>query len=112
MNDPLEKRIRYMWLFCFFDLPVQNKAQRKAATQFRNHLLQDGFIMIQFSVYARLCRGEDGHCKHRERIKKRLPSTGSIRCLLVTDKQFARMNIMLGTVKKTEEKTQNQLILL
>ena len=44
-----------MWLFCFFDLPVKTKAERKAATQFRKLLLGDGFNMLQLSVYIQCC---------------------------------------------------------
>ncbi|QNT78610.1 CRISPR-associated endonuclease Cas2 [Entomobacter blattae] len=101
-----------MWLFCFFDLPVKTKLQRKMATSFRNHLINDGFIMIQFSVYARVCKGEDGNQKHVDRIRKFLPSEGSIRCLSITDRQYGRMKILLGLAKKNEKKRGNQLILL
>ena len=39
-----------MWLYVMFDLPVETKAQRKAAAGFRKDLLKDGFSMHQFSV--------------------------------------------------------------
>lgn len=104
--------VRFMWLFCFFDLPVGSKAQRGAAARFRNHLKSDGFLMIQWSVYARLCRGEDAVEKHMRRLRAALPQQGSVRCLQVTDKQYARMKLMLGTAKKTEDKASEQLILL
>jgi CRISPR-associated protein Cas2 len=106
------EEVRFMWLFCFFDLPVGSKAQRRAATSFRKHLKSDGFIMLQWSVYARLCRGDEGSDKHVERLRSAMPSEGSIRCLRVTDKQYARMRIMLGTANKTEQKGADQLVLL
>ena len=46
---------RLMWMLVMFDLPVVEKAERKAATDFRNALLDMGFEMSQFSVYLRLC---------------------------------------------------------
>lgn len=48
---------RLMWVMVIFDLPVQTKAQRRAATKFRNFLLDEGFSMSQFSVYMRFCGG-------------------------------------------------------
>ena len=60
----------------FFDLPVQTKRQRREATRFRNFLLTDGYHMIQYSVYARVCNGADAVEKHRMRIKDNLTSTG------------------------------------
>jgi len=52
--------LRHMWIIVFFDLPVKKPAQRRAATQFRKFLLKDGYIMLQYSVYARVCKGQDG----------------------------------------------------
>ncbi|MDR2152365.1 MAG: CRISPR-associated endonuclease Cas2, partial [Helicobacteraceae bacterium] len=40
-----------MRLLVLFDLPVKAKSDQRRATQFRNHLLKDGFSMLQFSVY-------------------------------------------------------------
>ena len=46
--------LRRMWVIVFFDLPVTKKPQRTAAARFRNDLLNDGYMMLQFSVYARM----------------------------------------------------------
>jgi CRISPR-associated protein Cas2 len=51
--------VRIVWLFVFFDLPVGTKTERRVATRFRNFLKDDGYMMLQLSVYARVCRG--GH---------------------------------------------------
>jgi len=101
-----------MWLMVFFDLPVKTKEQRQRATRFRNALKVDGFIMLQYSVYARICRGQDSVDKHVNRIRTSLPWEGSVRTLQVTDKQFGRMEIMLGLAKKTERFATEQLVLL
>ena len=53
------EEVRILWLFVFFDLPVGTKAERRVATRFRNFLKDDGYMMLQFSVYARVCRGEE-----------------------------------------------------
>ena len=42
---------RTMWVLALFDLPTESKAQRRAYTRFRKHLLEDGFTMMQYSVY-------------------------------------------------------------
>ena len=49
------EKFRMGWLMVCFDLPVMTKKQRKVATQFRKSLLDDGYQMIQYSVYARPC---------------------------------------------------------
>jgi CRISPR-associated protein Cas2 len=103
---------RFVWVFVFFDLPVGTKPQRTAANRFRNFLKDDGFIMLQFSVYARICRADEGAQKHLERVKKNLPARGSVRALQVTDKQYDRMKFMLGEAGKSERAAVQQLVLL
>ena len=77
-----------MRMIVFFDLPVQTKTERRHATAFRNFLLKDGYHMLQFSVYARVCNGNDAVKKHESRLRASLPPNGSIRLLVVTEKQY------------------------
>ena len=66
---------RLMWMVVMFDLPVVLKAERKAATEFRNALLDMGFEMSQFSVYMRMCTSPaqmETYCKH---VESALPAT-------------------------------------
>lgn len=104
--------VRYMWLFVFFDLPVGTKPDRRAATRFRNFLKDDGFLMLQFSVYARVCRGDEAVDKHQSRVTKNLPTRGSVRTLQITERQYARMKLLIGESKKSEKLATNQLVLL
>ena len=101
-----------MWVFVFFDLPVGSKAERYAATRFRNFLKDDGFLMLQWSVYARVCRGDEAVNKHQSRVTKNLPTKGSVRTLQVTERQYARMKLMIGESKRSEKVAANQLVLL
>lgn len=101
-----------MWLFCFFDLPVKTKGQRKVANQFRKFLKGDGFNMLQLSVYIRVCRDQDGVDKHVARITKRLPREGSVRTIQVTERQYARMRTLVGTKQAHEKPGGDQLLLL
>ena len=53
MNYSRLNAYQIMWIFVFFDLPVTTKTERRKATRFRKDLLQDGFSMMQYSVYTR-----------------------------------------------------------
>lgn len=103
---------RVLWLFVFFDLPVGTKEERRNASRFRNFLKDDGYMMLQWSVYARVCRGEEAVDKHMQRVTKGMPKKGSIRALQVTDKQYGRMKLLLGEKSKTERVAPQQLVLL
>ena len=93
-----------MRLLVFFDLPVTGKIQRKEATGFRNYLLKDGFYMIQFSLYGRICNTIESAKMHEQRVSTQVPEEGSVRSLIVTEKQYASMKIMLGKKKPKEKK--------
>ena len=94
---------KFMRIMVFFDLPVKTKAERRAATQFRNFLLNDGYHMIQYSVYARVCNGMDAVANHKARIKRNLPCNGSIRMLVITEKQFEAIDILLGKLTEADD---------
>lgn len=86
-----------MRMIVFFDLPVVAAKDRKAAARFRKFLLKDGYHMVQFSVYTRVCNGMDAVKKHEERLNDNIPSKGSVRLLTLTDKQYDTMKILLGS---------------
>ncbi|MBI1775494.1 MAG: CRISPR-associated endonuclease Cas2 [Proteobacteria bacterium] len=106
------EEVRILWMFVFFDLPVGTKGERRAATRFRNFLKDDGYMMLQWSVYARVCRGEEAAEKHVQRVTKNLPGKGSVRALQVTDKQYGRMRLLLGEMTKNERVAPQQMVLL
>ena len=93
-----------MRMMVFFDLPVVTKAERRAYTVFRRFLLNDGYDMIQYSVYGRILNGSDAEEKHMKRLLANLPPEGSVRVLTVTEKQFASMKMLLGLPLFQEKK--------
>ena len=92
-----------------FDLPVDTKAARKAYAQFRKALIQDGFAMMQFSVYIRCCPSEENAHVHAQRVQAALPDEGEVRVLTVTEKQFERMRVFWGKRRKIPHRTPRQL---
>ena len=92
-----------MRMMVFFDLPVDSKIKRRAATQFRNFLLKDGYYMLQFSVYARICAGYENVETHRRRLSEHLPDNGSVRLLVITEKQYESIDILLGNYKPEDK---------
>ena len=103
---------RFMRIIIFFDLPTLTKTDRRNASRFRNFLVKDGYIMLQLSVYSRICKGQDDVDKHAKRLKSLIPKEGSVRILIITEKQYGSMEILVGTLKKEEEIGEKQLLLL
>ena len=99
---------RLMWITVMFDLPVVEKSERKAATDFRNSLLDMGFEMSQFSVYMRFCSSQaqvDTYCMH---VEKSLPTGGKVNILQFTDKQYERIITFRGKAKQAQKKSPDQ----
>jgi CRISPR-associated protein Cas2 len=91
------EKFKMGWLIVAFDLPVKSKEQRKAASDFRNWLLDDGFQMVQFSVYARSCVTFARQETHISRVQANLPPEGSVRALFVTRAQWERSFVVTGS---------------
>jgi CRISPR-associated protein Cas2 len=103
---------RFMRMMVFFDLPVVSKQDRRAYTLFRRFLLNDGYDMIQYSIYGRILNGNDAEEKHMKRLLANLPPEGSVRVLTVTEKQFASMKLLVGMPLFQEKKVNASQILL
>ena len=97
---------KFMRMLVFFDLPVKTGAERRSAARFRNFLLSDGYHMIQYSVYARVCNGMDAVKKHSTRLRNNLPDNGSVRLLVITEKQFESIEILIGPLTEADDSFQ------
>ena len=100
---------RIMWVLVFFDLPTETKKEKKAYTDFRKKLIDDGFTMFQFSIYLRHCPSRENADVHIKRVKNMLPELGQVGILCVTDKQFGQMELYQGKKEKTKNTAGQQL---
>lgn len=101
-----------MRMMVFFDLPMVTRAEKRAYTVFRRFLLNDGYDMIQFSVYGRILNGSDAEQKHLKRLTANLPPAGSVRVLTVTEKQYASMLLLVGLPLFQEKKVKASQMML
>lgn len=93
---------RVMWVMVFFDLPTETKKDRKIYSTFRKKMLNDGFVMFQFSIYIRHCPSRENADVHIKRVKSFLPPKGQVGIMRITDKQFGDMELFYG--KETAKK--------
>ena len=102
---------KFMRIIVMFDLPVITEKEKKIATKFRKFLLDDGYIMIQYSVYSRICKNNDDLNKHITRIKSNSPKNGNIRLIQITEKQYNNMIMFCGEKKIEEDVSIDNLII-
>lgn len=98
-----------MWVLTLFDLPVDTRERRREYTQFRKHLLRDGFTMMQYSVYQRHCASFENAQVHIHRMGAVVPPQGEVRFLVITDHQFEKIITVWGKKRQPPEKSPAQL---
>lgn len=102
---------RLMWILVIFDLPTDSKPQRKAATDFRNFLLDEGFERSQFSVYARFVNGKEAFATRVNRIERNLPEAGDVQILNFTDRQYRDIVHFSDQGRRKSRKNPEQLVM-
>jgi len=100
---------RVLWILVFFDLPTETKKDRRAHAKFRKEIMQDGFVMFQFSIYLRHCNSRENADVHVRRVKMLLPEKGKVGILTITDKQFGDMELFNGVEISKRPDTPQQL---
>lgn len=78
------------WLIVCFDLPVVEKEQMRQANRFRKDLLNQGYFMLQNSIYIRSCVTYDRLEQYEKNLLLIAPETGLISAFFITDKQWGQ----------------------
>ena len=92
-----------MRMIVMYDLPTNSKTDVKIAQQFHHFLLNQGYIMIQFSIYMKLCQNYDSVKIQVKKLKQTLPPHGNVRLLTITEKQYQSMEILIGEPSMAEQ---------
>lgn len=103
---------RFMRVLIFFDLPVVSEKDRREYRKFRKYLIKNGFLMLQESVYCKLAQNStvgDAIC---ENIRKNRPSSGLVQLLKVTEKQYAKMDFIVGESQSEVIDSDERLVIL
>lgn len=79
-----------------FDVPVDTSEERRAYRKFRKALIKEGFLMMQYSVYVRICPNKQTAGFVEKRIKPLAPPGGKVQTMTVTEKQYQSMHYIVG----------------
>ena len=91
-----------MRMICMFDLPIETDKEKRAYRIFRKNLIKEGFIMMQYSIYVRVCPSREYANRIEARIMKFIPEEGNVRLLCVTEKQYTDMKLLVGSRNTAE----------
>lgn len=98
-----------MWVMALFDLPVLTAEERKRATKFREHLLDQGFGMMQFSCYLKFTAGKEQAEALAGKIGAAVPAGGKVDILFFTDRQYETIKSFRGTGQRGRPGKPDQL---
>ena len=101
-----------MRVLVFFDLPVITTENRREYRMFRNYMLKNGFLMLQESVYCKLALNGTAVKTIVDGVHKNKPDEGLIQLLTVTEKQYAKMDIVVGNMKSEVLDSDERLVIL
>lgn len=101
-----------MRVIVFFDLPVLTGEQRREYTKFRKFLLRSGFMMMQESVYCKLALNGTVVQGIVDNVHKNRPKEGLVQLLTVTEKQYSKMDLIIGEWKSEVLDSDERLVIL
>lgn len=105
-------RDRVMRTIVFFDLPNVYAKDRRNYNNFRKFLINEGFIMMQESVYSKLTLNSVQSNYLENRIRKNAPSKGLIQMLTITEKQYANIEFVIGNSNTKIINNEDKMIIL
>ena len=101
-----------MRILLFFDLPTDTAKDRKIYAKFRKLLVNEGFVMMQESVYSKLALNNSVVNSVKDIVYKNKPPKGIIQMLTITEKQFNSIEYVIGEKKdKVIDDTERMVIL-
>lgn len=103
---------RYMRILVMFDLPVGTEAERKNYRMFRKHLIKSGFLMLQESVYCKIAQNSTMADAIISNVKKNRPDHGLVQVLKITEKQYSKMEYIVGQSKSDVLNSDERLVIL
>lgn len=101
-----------MRIIVMFDLPVVTLVDKKEYYSFRKYLIKSGFLMLQESIYCKIAQNSVVADSIVENIKKNKPKAGLVQVLKVTEKQFSRMEYVVGERKTDVIDSDERLIVI
>ena len=101
-----------MRVLVFFDLPTETLENKREYRKFHKLLIQNGFLMMQESVYCRMLITPSAGKTVLDMIRKNRPSDDIVQVMTVTEKQFAGMEYITGEHHSEVIESDARLIIL
>ena len=101
-----------MRILVMFDLPVITDTDRREYRKFRKFLILNGFLMLQESVYCKIAQNTTVADAIIANVRKNRPDDGLVQVLKITEKQYSRMEYIVGESKSDVLDSDERLVVL
>lgn len=95
-----------------FDLPTNTVNERRAYRSFRKFLIKNGFLMMQESVYSKLVQNSTAADAVMENLRRNKPPSGLVQALKITEKQYEKIEYIIGEKQSTVLDSDERLVIL
>ena len=103
---------RFMRILVMFDLPTNTVNERRAYRSFRKFLIKNGFLMMQESVYSKLVQNSTAADAVMENLRRNKPPSGLVQALKITEKQYEKIEYIIGEKQSTVLDSDERLVIL
>jgi len=103
---------RFLRTIVFFDLPMDSSADRRNYTRFRKYLIKSGYLMLQESVYSKLSLNASAQAAMLGDLRKHRPPAGKVQILNITERQYARIEYLIGSYEGDVLNSDERLVVL
>lgn len=101
-----------MRVVVMFDLPTETSMDKRHYRWFRKFLIDEGFVMMQESIYTKICINQHAVKRVELAIRKACPPKGLVQVMSVTEKQFASMSLMVGEIDQVNVQDDQRMVIL
>lgn len=101
-----------MRVIVMFDLPTETSLDRRRYRWFRKFLIDDGFVMMQESIYTKICLNMHAVDIVEANLRRNCPPKGIVQLMTVTERQFAGMEMLVGERDEISIQSDERMIVL
>ena len=101
-----------MRVIVFFDLPVETLENKRNYRQFRKFLIKKGFMMLQESVYCKIALNQTVANAIVGAVKSNKPDDGLVQMVVIAEKQYSRMEYVVGEKQSSIIDSDERLVIL
>lgn len=101
-----------MRILVMFDLPVGTASERREYTKFRKYLIKNGYLMLQESIYCKLAQNSTVADALVDNLRKNRPESGLVQVLKITEKQYEKMEFIVGEFSSDVLDTDERLVII